>query len=110
MSQFTSGTEKFIDLSVRLDTDTVVDNINCTGEEQNLSDCPFSNEVSDCQERFHRVGVQCHEESECTHSLLGDIPDSYCTSLCRTSSECQCRIYSLSVNNGAVGQAREGTH
>ena len=44
----------------------LIDNINCTGNEQSLTDCMFSPEVSDCLGNIpgHKVGVSCHEESK----------------------------------------------
>lgn len=59
------GRESFIDLIIEGGPEILIDNINCTGSEQSLTDCMFSPEVSDCLGNFtHRVGVRCHEESK----------------------------------------------
>ena len=58
------GTEQFIDLMFLTPKTTVIDNINCTGLEQNLTACDFDRNAGDCQANIHRVGVRCHEESE----------------------------------------------
>lgn len=59
------GRESFIDLIIEGGPEILIDNINCTGSEHNLTDCMFSPEVSDCLGNFtHRVGVRCHEESK----------------------------------------------
>ena len=60
-----TGTERFIDLIAEGGPDIVIDNINCTGSEENLTACLFSFEVSDCLgDITHKVGVRCHEESK----------------------------------------------
>lgn len=62
------GTESFIDLIIDGGPDVVIDNINCTGNEQSLTDCNFSFEVSDCLGNVtHKIGVRCHEESKIIH-------------------------------------------
>lgn len=59
------GRESFIDLIIEGGPEILIDNINCTGSEQSLTDCMFSPEVSDCLGNItHRVGVRCHEESK----------------------------------------------
>ena len=60
-----TGAETFVDLIAVGGPDIVIDNINCTGSEGNLTACLFSFEVSDCLGNFtHKVGVRCHEESK----------------------------------------------
>lgn len=62
--RFSSGTEQFIDLRGTGGPDVGIDNSNCTGMEERLVDCSFSQEVSDCNSNAHKVGVKCHEESK----------------------------------------------
>lgn len=58
------GRESFIDLIIEGGPEILIDNINCTGGEQNLTECIFDPDASDCLGNFtHRVGVRCHEES-----------------------------------------------
>ena len=58
------GTETFVDLRIQGGPDTGIDTANCTGSEQRLVDCRFSEETADCNDDIHKVGVRCHEESK----------------------------------------------
>ena len=56
--------ETFIDLRMPGGPNTGMDTTNCSGSEQRLVDCSFSDETSDCNAEIHKVGVRCHEESK----------------------------------------------